>query len=461
MSIDSWAQSCFGAAALGDRRRSSRLVRMAGRAARSPGGRISEVFRSSAERQAAYDFLEHDMVAVDGVASAMCRATAHASRHEVRVLVPLDGTSLSLADHAEAKGFGRVGNYSFGGQGLKLINALALRTDGVPIGVAEQVWWSRQVPRPRTKKYRHPEGRESAHWRTAVDRISTHFATCAPNTKVHFLADREGDAALLIRRIVDAGHEFTIRANSMRKTMVGRRRCALDHQLGQLPVGETMHVTLPATPKRAARVATLEIRSAWMPMVMADAYQKARTVMNLRVVWAHEPGPNIKGGRINWLLYTNLDGDAASAVVERYSRRWRIEEFHRTWKSGLCRVEDNQLRSRNAVIKWATILAAVAARADRLRQRARVAPEDPATTELTVDELEALVILKQQDSPRATITPVGLTLEKAIRWIADLGGYVGAKSSGPPGAVTIGRGLQRLEPVAAVLGKLRRQGRLR
>jgi hypothetical protein len=434
---------------------------MAMRAARAPGGRISQVFRSPAERQAAYDFLEHDAVAVDGVARAMCSATAHASRHEARVLIALDGTSLSLPDHSEAKGFGRVGNYSFGGQGLKLINALALRSDGVPIGIAEQVWWSRQVPTPRTKKYRRPEDRESAHWRTAVDRISAHFATCAPDTKVHFLADREADAALLIRRIVDAGHEFTIRANWMRKVMVRRRRCALDHQLRQLPVEETIRIALPATPQRAARTATLEIRAARMPMVMADAYQKARTVMSLRVVWAHEPGPSIRGGRINWMLYTNLEGDAASAVVSRYALRWRIEEFHRTWKSGLCRVEDNQLRSPNAVIKWATILAAVATRADRLRQRARTAPGDPATTEFSADELEALVLLKREDSPRAQISSVDLTLEKAIRWVADLGGYVGAKSSGRPGAVTLGRGLQRIEPVAAVLGELRRQGRLR
>src|SRR5262249_38313011 len=54
-----WAIESFGHAELGDERRTRRLVGMARRAARSPAGRVTEVFCQPAERQAAYDFLEH------------------------------------------------------------------------------------------------------------------------------------------------------------------------------------------------------------------------------------------------------------------------------------------------------------------------------------------------------------------------------------------------------------------
>ena len=120
-------------------------------------------------------------------------------------------------------------------------------------------------------------------------------------------------------------------------------------------------------------------------------------------------------------------------------------------------------RSVNAVIKWATILAAVASRAEHLKRRSRMEPEAPATDELTADEIEAIVLLKNEarSSRAKPMTSDGLTLGTAVRWIADLGGYVGNRGSGPPGATTIGRGLEPVLLTATVLAKLRAEGRLR
>jgi hypothetical protein len=38
-----------------------------------------------------------------------------------------------------------------------------------------------------------------------------------------------------------------------------------------------------------------------------------------------------------------------------------------------------------------------------------------------------------------------MTIGAAVEWIARLGGYTGKSSGGPPGAITIGRGLERLK----------------
>jgi hypothetical protein len=48
-----WAYEEFGHAELGDTRRTMRLVRMAASLAERPGGKILDVFRSSAEQQGA------------------------------------------------------------------------------------------------------------------------------------------------------------------------------------------------------------------------------------------------------------------------------------------------------------------------------------------------------------------------------------------------------------------------
>lgn len=100
-----------------------------------------------------------------------------------------------------------------------------------------------------------------------------------------------------------------------------------------------------------------------------------------------------------------------------------------------------------AVITWASILAAVAARAERLRHLARERPDDDASTELPNVEVEALLFLKTRQKKRTEVVPESgpITIGQAVRYIADLGGYTGKSSGGPPRATTIGRGLERLE----------------
>jgi Transposase Tn5 dimerisation domain len=124
---------------------------------------------------------------------------------------------------------------------------------------------------------------------------------------------------------------------------------------------------------------------------------------------------------------------------------WWIEDFHRTWKRGHCNVEDTQLRTTERVIRWATMLATVATRVERLKHLARTQPDAPATIELSALELEALRAAKHKIKSRVETIPDGVpSIAQAVRWIADLGGYTGKSSGGPPGSTTIGRGLERL-----------------
>src|SRR5678815_5278638 len=99
---------------------------------------------------------------------------------------------------------------------------------------------------------------------------------------------------------------------------------------------------------------------------------------------------------LRWTLITNARVQTlheAITVVNGYTTRWRIEEFHRAWKRGVCHVEDTQLRSRQAIIKWATILGAVAVRATRLAYLAREKPDLPASEEFSPAEIAAAVLL--------------------------------------------------------------------
>jgi hypothetical protein len=72
----SWAMEEFGHAKLGDIRRRDRLVRMATKAVERPGGRVTEVFTTSADRQGAYDLLDNEAVTPAAVTESIGVATA-------------------------------------------------------------------------------------------------------------------------------------------------------------------------------------------------------------------------------------------------------------------------------------------------------------------------------------------------------------------------------------------------
>jgi hypothetical protein len=149
-----------------------------------------------------------------------------------------------------------------------------------------------------------------------------------------------------------------------------------------------------------------------------------------------------------------LDGTIQDmkAVVAGYTQRWRIEDFHRAWKGGLCNVESSQLRAGEHVMKWATVLAAVAIRAERIKHLSREQPHVPASTELSLREVEALILLKRRyKKQNEEIGDEVPDLQTATRWIAELGGYTGKASGGPPGATTIARGLAQLHVAAETL----------
>lgn len=458
-----WVREQLGGAGLGDARRDQRFLKLVSAAALRPDGRVSACIVDKAERQAAYDFLEHEQVAADAVTQAICAGTMRACSKHREVLVALDGSSLSLTDRTDEKGFGSVGDRRHGRKGLKVMTGLAMTQSGATIGLVAQQWWARQGRAPKKSQPRPLEERESHQWHLAVEQAEKLAATHAKKTKLHFLADREGDASLLMQRLSRGGHLFTIRANGTRNVLTpAGKHVNVCRFLSKKAPCARYELEVPAQGARRARRAVMELRYASVQLVMRDRHIHRRDTMAVSVVWAKEVGN--RKDRLDWMLYTPLlvdSTEAARATVQRYAYRWRIEDFHRAWKSGGCNVERMQLRSKDAAIKWASVLAVVAARAQQLKAASRETPKAPAAEHFSADELEALVTLKRiQKAKNETIPDAPPDLESAVRWLADLGGYIGPRN-GPPGNTVIRRGLERIAPLAMAIPALRAAGKLR
>lgn len=457
-----WSEGVFGDAELGDVRRTSRLVVMATQAVRRPSGKVSEVYDSAAERQGAYDFIESPHTETKAIGAAMARSTARRCAEHDWVYVPIDGTSVKVWDGTSGrKDFGAIGTYTNGATGVKVNNALALTPDGVPVGMAAQVWWNR--PRKRVKKHTHRnrqplDQKETHHLITCIDQVIESFAKHAPNTKCWFQMDRGCDAHYVLVHLANSGHFFTVRSQSLRRMLSGRRKAWVKETVRKEPVLGEFLLDLPETESRPARRAKIAVRAKHVTLRLRDRWKTKSIDLPINVVLVQEEGR--ARNRVNWLLLTNQPistYEEVMAVVHGYTQRWRIEELHKTWKTGACNVESAQLHTSERVVRWATLLIAVAARIERLKRLARSSPDLSAAEELTGSEIEALVLLKSRRRKKNEQISDNPTIAEATLWIAEMGGYTGKSSGGPPGSITIARGLERLGIAAEIvaLQKLR------
>jgi len=458
-----WAEVEMRQASLGDARRAARVTRVLARAGAHPAGKLTEVIQDPAELQGAYDLLEGGRVSAEALCASFVAATLDRACGDQWIFAVVDGSSVRVTDLTHDKGFGSIGNLEHGARGLKVINALGVDPRGATIGLLAQVWWARTSAQrdSRNKRERNRKRplaeKETRHWVEAITQASQ--AADARGMRLCLLIDREGDNRDLLVALSKTGHDFIVRGAWDRVIeATGEDEQRIRRRLASEGSAGSYEVAVSGAPSRAPRTARMVVRTARVTLVMGQARDVQRLSVN--VAWAREEGTTPSGEKpLDWLLFTSRPIETfeqAYAVVHGYTQRWRIEEFHRAWKSSTCRVEEMQLRSFEAATVWATMLANVAARAERMRLLARTQGERPASIDLTPNEIRALILLRRQRRRRneARVPDTMPTIARVTLWIAELGGYTGRSSGGPPGAVTIRRGLERLAPAAEMLGIL-------
>jgi hypothetical protein len=458
-----WAAEEFGLAELGDRRRVRRLVEVAAAALNGPAGEVTAVFDVAAEREGAFRLLENEAVAPEEVARASHRACARRAAGAEFAFVAVDGTSLSLTDKKAVKRLGCVGTVSHGVRGLRVMSALAVSRAGTPLGLCGQKYWAREDKKKRAKKQpnRPVEEKETQNWLDVMQQVRKVFASEAPTTRPWFQLDREGDAWPILLDGLKPGELFTVRAAQDRRVS-GEEKRYLWSELESKPLLGTTELELKARPRRPtrngvprperrARQAQIELRSARLTLEMRFGKSKG-TQLSLFALLARETTASAGDEQpIEWLLLTShpiLDVASAKLVLFGYAQRWRIEEFHKCWKSGVCKVEHTQLRDRDNIARWAAVLAAVAVRVLRLSYLARHEPELPALEELRRAEIDAIVIgSRTKQYKPGSLPPIGALVEM----LATIGGYTGRSSGGPPGPLVLARGLYKIEFFADML----------
>jgi len=456
-----WAHETFSRAQLGDPRRTRRLVRIAAAAAQHPAGTVTGTKQDSAGTEGTFRFLESERVATAEVARTVFESTGLAARNQKRIFVAVDQTDLSFVDHKRCRGLGpNHSRHESKLRGVQVMNALALDCDGVPLGILDQQWWNRPEEKtPSGKKDpRAPEDRETWSWIRSMEAATAHLRAVAPDTRPWFVMDRGADYWAVFEAATRLNVDLTVRAVHPRVIRKGSRTPRLWNTIRRAPVLGVLEIWIPAGPGRASRLARFEARAENCE-VRLRANPHPQIWQKLGAIRIREIGPVPCGEtRIEWKLLTNVGVNGlkdVERVVAGYALRWRIEEFHKTWKSGCCDVENSQLRSFDAIVRWGTILAAVATRVERLKLISRTQPDLDARTEFTQDEIDAAIILTKT---KKYVIGAQMTMKEAVRLVAMAGGFMGRKGDGDPGSITITRGLESVLPAAQALNVVRTSG---
>lgn len=444
--MSAWAASELHSTAFKDIRLTKRLFRLVDDLSAHPTASIPEASGSWAATKGAYRFLDSKRVTPEAIRAAHQDHTLTRVGFHTAVLVIQDTTELDFTPHPATSGLGYLSHPKH--QGFKVHSALAATTDGVPLGLVDQAVWTREkatLGKKHQRAKRATEEKESQRWLTS---LSASQDAIPDDIQVITVADREADFYPLFAAQRRSGVELLIRAAHNRRVDADTR--LLEEAIAAAAVGGTLTIAVPRRDDQPARQATLSLR--WTSVQLAPPQNaKARATLPhipVQVVVAEEltPPPGVKA--LRWVLLTTVPvtgWDDAVQIVRWYRTRWLIERYHFVLKSG-CGIEKLQLESADRLQRALAVYCVVAWRLLWLTYEARQQPDEVCTVVLARHEWQALYCtIHQTPLPPATAP----TLRQAVRWIAQLGGFLARKGDGEPGVQTIWRGLRRLEDIAA------------
>ena len=449
--MPTWAEEELCYANLGDTRRNRRLIRIVEDLAAQPSTSVPQASRDAAALQGIYDFWSSPYVQPASIlASHYSKTIERIEQQENSIVLAIqDTTEFNFSHHPATAGMGYLDSAQC--RGLKCHSVLCVDEQGIPLGLLEQDVWARDLENLGKKHQRHQkptQDKESQKWLDSLEATQQRMPETA---KWVMVGDREADIYDLFALAETEQADFLIRAAQDRlvSSPINEETQRLSLALEQVsPAGEE-EVELQRHPARAARIANLTIRFATLAVHPPQSRPKAAGLkpISVQVILAEEEHPPQGQEPICWLLLTTLKVETledALKCMRWYSYRWLIERYHFVLKSG-CRIEQLQLATAERIHRALATYAIVAWRLLWLTYEARYNPEQPCNTVFETYEWQALYVTIHKTNRVPEAPP---TLKQAVRWVAQLGGFIGRKRDGEPGVKTIWRGLRRLHDIA-------------
>lgn len=459
----SLALAHFASAALGDARRSRRLVRLAGEIFKHPGGSLPQKLPNRADLVAFYRLMDCCAVTHRSVIQPhLTHTRAAIAAHAGVVLLLHDDTELDFTTHLSLRDeLGAIGDGV--GRGYICHNSLAVTEDRCVLGLTEQILHKRrEVPRgesPREKRD-HPD-RESRLWLAGCQ--SSNGLTQPPGGMLIDITDRGGDTFEFLEYEQTHGRHYCTRVAHDR-TLAGEDHVGDDriyHKLFELardlPTLGQQQVQLASSTKTKgpARTATVRLAASAVTIKRPHFARGNCTLESIDTFVIHVREMNAPAGAeptrgerveptrgervesIEWLLLSDVPCatlESAQRCVRWYECRPIIEDYHKGMKTG-CDIELPQMETIDRLEPTVALLSVVAAVLLQLRElaRSKTHSDRPART-IVPQRWVNLLSLDRYGEKRE------LSVKEFCLLLAALGGHQNRKRDGPPGWLTLWRG---------------------
>lgn len=376
----------------------------------------------------------------ESVLEAHRDATVARMEYDV-VLAVQDTMSVNYSGHKKTEGLGYNCEQSLG---INVHSCLALSPDGIPLGLLSQtsITRAKRDSKEKTghqKRQRKIEDKESYRW---LETMKTAAQNAPANKTLIHIADREGDIYEFFEFAEKINEKFIVRFVQNRLNTDG------EHIISALLSDEVKckhKVALPRDPKKGTheREVNLSVRYQNFKVKKPKTYQNNHDIADsvaLNLISVTEETPPSGCAPVEWILATNCELNScedALKLIGYYKQRWKIERFHFVLKSG-CEIEKIQQHEVGRIEAMILMYSVIAVHIMQLTYISRNHPDTPC--DLVFDEQEWKTLYKAanrtKEAPREPYS-----METAVRYVACLGGFKGAKSDGAPGLKVIWLGL--------------------
>lgn len=380
---------------LGDKRLTSRACKILEARWAQPQATFYGTFSGWSPAKAAYGFIEHRTapISLPGLLFGHIQATQARMAAEPWVLLPQDTTTLNYTGLRQTTGLGPLGEQK--GRGLWLHSMLAMRPDGLPLGVLDAQCWARPPQNPGTKDPKRNaktiDEKESFRWLDAFNTAAA-AARRMPQTQLVVMTDREGDLYELHDAVqIGPGNLHTlIRAKHDRNLACHQK--LWDFMAG-LRLGQQRTLEVPRHLGQPKRTATVQMR--WSPITIQCPLvsgKNGRPPLSLWAIWVSEINAPQGVEPLDWMLLSDIPIQTAEQAWEKvqwYRCRWGIEEWHRALKTG-CAVEQREFKTAEHLKRVLAFDLIIAWRVLACMKLGRALPQLPASLLYSEDELDVL-----------------------------------------------------------------------
>lgn len=454
-----WAKQEFGTVELGDKRLRDRLIKIAETRWQRPNGSYLEAAEGDrASTKGYYYFIDspRETLNPESITATHRKRTIERMMSHDTVLVVQDTTDLNFVTRHRTSGLGTIGKNQTGtkSRGLQLHSSLALTVEGLPLGVVKSACYA---PKDFSKSSRHRpiEQKESFRW-IEGHRDLVKIAKKTPKTRYLTVMDRDGDIYELFLDAEATRKRVGVLARAQYNRRLQDKERKLFDELKASKAKATIKTFIPRQRSKKAkrgkpgqegmpaREAELALRYQEVTLRPPRSDLRGKGVIKLWAVCAREKKPPDGAKRIEWFLLTTEkieSAEDAARMVEFYTRRWRIEEWHRVLKQG-CKVQEYQNETAERLKRAIVIDAVIAWRIQLMTLLGREVPDLPCEVFFDQWDVKILEEIEAREGRRAKKPP--FTLGQAIILVAKLGGYLARRSDPPPGAESIWKGMIRL-----------------